>query len=49
MWAIDLNSTNGSSVAKVPGGQPRAVEAGRKVRLPQGASVHFGQHTITVG
>lgn len=49
VWAIDLNSTNGSSVAKVPGGQPRAVEAGRKVRLPQGASVHFGQHTITVG
>ena len=49
VWTIDLNSTNGSTVAKVPGAQPQPVEPGRKIRLPEGASVHFGQHTITVG
>lgn len=49
VWVIDLNSTNGSRVAKVPEATPRLVEPGRRVRLPEGASVHFGQHRITVG
>ncbi len=49
VWMIDLNSTNGSLVAKVPEATPRLVEPGRRVRLPEGASVHFGRHRITVG
>ena len=45
-WVIDLHSTNGVSVAKVPGTEALRIEPGRKVHLPSGASVRFGGQTI---
>ena len=47
-WVIDLHSTNGVSVAKVPGAEPLRIEPGRKVHLPSGASVRFGGQTIEI-
>lgn len=47
-WVIDLHSTNGAAVAKVSGVEPARVEAGRKIRLPVGATVRFGRHTIGI-
>lgn len=49
VWVMDLNSTNGSAVALVRGVQARPIDPGRKVRLPEGATVTFGRHWITVG
>lgn len=47
-WVIDLHSTNGVSVAKIPGMPPIKIEAGRKVHLPARAVVSFGGRTLTV-
>lgn len=46
-WVIDLHSTNGVSVSKVPGTAPVRIEAGRKVHLPAGAVLAFGGRTLT--
>lgn len=47
-WVIDLHSTNGVAVAKVPGGEPVRVEAGRKIHLPAGAIVRVGEQTVAI-
>lgn len=47
-WVIDLHSTNGVFVVKVPSGEPARVEVGRKIHLPPGSRLQFGGQTIEI-
>lgn len=47
LWLTDRNSTNGT-VVSVPGLPPRVAEAGARVRVPVGSTIHFGDRRVVV-
>ncbi|RPF22928.1 RDD family protein [Myceligenerans xiligouense] len=47
LWLTDRGSTNGT-VVSVPGLPPRVAEAGARVRVPVGSTVHFGDRRVVV-
>ncbi|QJW37633.1 RDD family protein [Cellulosimicrobium protaetiae] len=47
LWLTDRGSTNGT-VVSVPGAPPRVAEAGARVRVPVGATIHVGDRRIVV-
>ncbi|MBE1878879.1 RDD family protein [Myceligenerans pegani] len=47
LWLTDRGSTNGT-VVSVPGLPPRVAEAGARVRVPVGSTIHFGDRRVVV-
>lgn len=47
-YVIDLHSTNGVAVAKQPDAPKGRIEAGRRIRLASGATVHLGQSVVEI-
>ncbi|MBO0608745.1 RDD family protein [Myceligenerans salitolerans] len=47
LWLTDRASTNGT-VVSVPGLPPRVAEAGARVRVPVGSTIHFGDRRVVV-
>jgi pSer/pThr/pTyr-binding forkhead associated (FHA) protein len=47
LWLSDRGSTNGT-VISVPGLPPRVAEAGARVRVPVGATIHVGDRRVVV-
>ncbi|GAA1850050.1 RDD family protein [Myceligenerans crystallogenes] len=47
LWLTDRGSTNGT-VVSVPGLPPRVAEAGARVRVPVGSTIHFGDRKVVV-
>lgn len=48
VYVIDLHSTNGVGVASAAGAPVGRIEAGRRIHVPAGGVVRFGQRTVEI-